>query len=57
MLQFILLAAFMAAGLSLMPFVHADAWNAVVTGLIGVAAMAIRMPPPVSSCDLVRRRS
>jgi uncharacterized membrane protein YoaK (UPF0700 family) len=41
-LQFILLAIFMASGLSLMPFVHADAWNAVVTGLIGVAAMAVQ---------------
>jgi uncharacterized membrane protein YoaK (UPF0700 family) len=41
-LQFVLLALFMAAGLSLMPFVNADAWNAVVTGLIGVAAMAIQ---------------
>jgi uncharacterized membrane protein YoaK (UPF0700 family) len=41
-LQLVLLAIFMTAGLSLMPFVHADAWNAVITGLIGVAAMAVQ---------------
>lgn len=38
----VLLAGFMAAGLALEPFKDADDAGAVVTGLIGVAAMAIQ---------------
>lgn len=41
-LQWVLLAAFMAAGLSWAPFGQADALDAVATGLIGVAAMAVQ---------------
>jgi uncharacterized membrane protein YoaK (UPF0700 family) len=42
LLQFILLAVFMGAGLARAPFTDADAADAVVTGLLGVAAMAIQ---------------
>jgi uncharacterized membrane protein YoaK (UPF0700 family) len=41
-LQTVLLAAFMAAGLVRAPFASADAWDAVITGMIGVAAMAVQ---------------
>lgn len=41
-LQLVLLATFMAAGLALGPFARADALDAVSTGLIGVAAMAVQ---------------
>lgn len=41
-LQIVLLAGFMAAGLAFEPFAEADQAGAVVTGLIGVAAMAIQ---------------
>ena len=40
--QLLMLAAFLAAGLSAAPFPDADAPNAIATGLIGVAAMAIQ---------------
>ena len=41
-LQGVLLAGFVAAGLTLGPFTNADAAGAVVTGMIGVVAMAIQ---------------
>lgn len=40
--QGILLMAFMAAGLAIAPPAHADAWPAVLTGLLGVSAMAVQ---------------
>lgn len=41
-LQAVLLTAFMAAGLVRAPFAGADAWDAVITGMVGVAAMAVQ---------------
>ncbi len=41
-LQTLLLAAYMAAGLASVPIVDADAVSAVITGLIGVVAMAVQ---------------
>jgi uncharacterized membrane protein YoaK (UPF0700 family) len=41
-LQAVLLGAFMAAGVVRGPFTDADAVDAVITGLIGVAAMAVQ---------------
>jgi uncharacterized membrane protein YoaK (UPF0700 family) len=41
-LQLVLLVVFMAAGLARAPFDDADAWDAVITGMIGVAAMAVQ---------------
>ena len=40
--QGVLLLAFMAAGLAIAPPAHADAWPAVLTGLLGVSAMAVQ---------------
>ena len=40
--QTLLLAAYMGAGLASMPIVDADALSAVVTALIGIAAMAVQ---------------